>query len=133
MRSIIYLFSLILGLIKIGIDPEAYCFLCKKEFCSKYFLRTHKLNIHGIKSEETPRGTITPPTSISPISSHLQLQNQTANPLPVTTEDQWRWREQVCWSDMYAISILKIFLMVRFYHYWWCLFKKFLLFKVLQQ
>jgi hypothetical protein len=39
-----------------GIDPEAYCEICKKEFCSKYFLRTHKLNIHGIRSEkpETP-------------------------------------------------------------------------------
>ncbi|KAL8605625.1 hypothetical protein ACOMHN_064155 [Nucella lapillus] len=34
-----------------GIDPEAYCDICKKEFCSKYFLRTHKENIHGIKSE----------------------------------------------------------------------------------
>lgn len=43
-------------LVKMGIDPEAYCEICKKEFCSKYFLRTHKLNIHGIRSEkpETP-------------------------------------------------------------------------------
>ncbi|XP_050399906.1 uncharacterized protein LOC126817140 [Patella vulgata] len=39
-------------LMKLGIDPEAYCEICKKEFCSKYFLRTHKLNIHGIKSEK---------------------------------------------------------------------------------
>ena len=36
-------------LLKMGIDPEAYCEICKKEFCSKYFLKTHKLNIHGIK------------------------------------------------------------------------------------
>ena len=36
-----------------GIDPEAYCDICKKEFCSKYFLRTHKQNIHGIKLEPT--------------------------------------------------------------------------------
>lgn len=41
-------------LLKMGIDPEAYCEICKKEFCSKYFLRTHKLNIHGIKVEKTP-------------------------------------------------------------------------------
>ena len=41
-------------LVKMGIDPEAYCEICKKEFCSKYFLRTHKQNIHGIRSEATP-------------------------------------------------------------------------------
>lgn len=35
-------------LVKMGMDPEAYCEICKKEFCSKYFLRTHKQNIHGI-------------------------------------------------------------------------------------
>lgn len=27
---------------------EAYCLLCKKEFCNKYFLKTHKANKHGI-------------------------------------------------------------------------------------
>ena len=39
-------------LLKMGIDPEAYCEICKKEFCSKYFLKTHKLNIHGIKDKK---------------------------------------------------------------------------------
>ncbi|KAL0268492.1 UNVERIFIED_CONTAM: hypothetical protein PYX00_010416 [Menopon gallinae] len=29
-------------------DMEAYCELCKKEFCNKYFLKTHKANKHGI-------------------------------------------------------------------------------------
>ncbi|XP_074641350.1 uncharacterized protein LOC141899096 [Tubulanus polymorphus] len=38
-------------LLKMGIDPEAYCELCKKEFCSKYFLRTHMFNMHGIRVE----------------------------------------------------------------------------------
>ena len=42
-------------LVKMGMDPEAYCEICKKEFCSKYFLRTHKQNIHGIPPKtETP-------------------------------------------------------------------------------
>ena len=41
-------------LLKMGIDPEAYCEICKKEFCSKYFLKTHKWNLHGIKTEGTP-------------------------------------------------------------------------------
>lgn len=37
-------------LIQSGIDPEAYCELCQKEFCSKYFLRTHRQKIHGVVS-----------------------------------------------------------------------------------
>ena len=40
-------------LLKLGIDPEAYCEICKKEFCSKYFLKTHKANIHGIKADRS--------------------------------------------------------------------------------
>lgn len=27
---------------------EAYCEICQREFCNKYFLKTHKANIHGI-------------------------------------------------------------------------------------
>lgn len=44
-------------LVKLGIDPEAYCEICKKEFCSKYFLRTHKLKLHGIKTPKFERGS----------------------------------------------------------------------------
>lgn len=40
-----------------SVDPDAYCEICKKEFCSKYFLRTHKLNIHGIVMECSPTQT----------------------------------------------------------------------------
>ncbi|PSN50946.1 hypothetical protein C0J52_08141 [Blattella germanica] len=29
-------------------NPDAYCELCNKEFCNKYFLKTHKANKHGI-------------------------------------------------------------------------------------
>ena len=42
-----------LELQKMGIDPEAYCEICRKEFCSKYFLRTHRQNIHGIQDAST--------------------------------------------------------------------------------
>lgn len=85
---------LVAGLIKLGIDPEAYCFLCKKEFCSKYFLRTHKLNMHGVKAERveggpqrvTPKGTITPPTSVSPVSS-MSPAHPTNNPA-----DAFQWK-----------------------------------------
>ncbi|XP_015903327.1 zinc finger and BTB domain-containing protein 41-like [Parasteatoda tepidariorum] len=34
-------------------NPEAYCELCEKEFCNKYFLKTHKANKHGICSNES--------------------------------------------------------------------------------
>lgn len=30
------------------LNPEAFCELCCKEYCNKYFLRTHKLKRHGI-------------------------------------------------------------------------------------
>lgn len=37
-------------------NPEAYCELCSKEFCNKYFLKTHKANKHGIY-ENNPSGS----------------------------------------------------------------------------
>ena len=30
------------------VNPEAYCDLCQKEFCNKYFLKMHKAKMHGI-------------------------------------------------------------------------------------
>ena len=36
---------------------EAYCKLCNKEFCNKYFLKTHMANKHGIYSENSPTTT----------------------------------------------------------------------------
>ncbi|KAL1493258.1 hypothetical protein ABEB36_011345 [Hypothenemus hampei] len=34
---------------KIGVmNPKAFCEICNKEYCNKYFLRTHKMNRHGI-------------------------------------------------------------------------------------
>ncbi|OXA52507.1 uncharacterized protein LOC118436025 [Folsomia candida] len=35
-------------------NPEAYCDLCNKEFCNKYFLKTHKANKHGVYTEMSP-------------------------------------------------------------------------------
>ncbi|XP_050426312.1 uncharacterized protein LOC126836737 [Adelges cooleyi] len=32
-------------------NPEAYCDQCNKEFCNKYFLKTHKANKHGVYSD----------------------------------------------------------------------------------
>lgn len=38
-------------------NPDAYCDLCNKEFCNKYFLKTHKANKHGIYSDTTTSET----------------------------------------------------------------------------
>ncbi|XP_059610775.1 uncharacterized protein LOC132257762 [Phlebotomus argentipes] len=38
-------------------NPEAYCDLCNKEFCNKYFLKTHKANKHGIYESSVPTGS----------------------------------------------------------------------------
>jgi hypothetical protein len=29
-------------------NTDAYCELCDREFCNKYFLKTHKANKHGV-------------------------------------------------------------------------------------
>lgn len=34
---------------------EAYCEICQREFCNKYFLKTHKANIHGIIDPSDPK------------------------------------------------------------------------------
>ncbi|XP_044742109.1 uncharacterized protein LOC123303074 [Chrysoperla carnea] len=51
------------------INPEAFCEICCKEYCNKYFLRTHKLKRHGIAIPDdppTPRdANSVPPTSTS--------------------------------------------------------------------
>lgn len=66
-------------LVKMGMDPEAYCEICKKEFCSKYFLRTHKQNIHGIppktESQEKSSSMVSMPSlaSMGSLAPHLAL------------------------------------------------------------
>ena len=105
-------------LLKMGIDPEAYCEICKKEFCSKYFLKTHKLNIHGIKSEykaatpspatpeKKPMTTIapliTPPGNLrqSPVQGPILqipapplLHNENSD--NSTESGKWKWKEPV--------------------------------------
>lgn len=41
-------------------NPEAYCELCNKEFCNKYFLKTHKANKHGIYEPPASNSDLTP-------------------------------------------------------------------------
>ncbi|KAG5313835.1 ZN516 protein, partial [Acromyrmex insinuator] len=43
-------------------NPDAYCDMCNKEFCNKYFLKTHKANKHGIYVDSPA------PTAMDPIN-----------------------------------------------------------------
>ncbi|XP_055541269.1 uncharacterized protein LOC129727442 [Wyeomyia smithii] len=52
-------------------NPEAYCGLCNKEFCNKYFLKTHKANKHGIYEPQSGSNDSLP--SIGPFNPLHQL------------------------------------------------------------
>merc|ERR1719295_1420591 len=41
------------------INADAFCEICCKEFCNKYFLRVHKLKKHGICSPDLPPEKVT--------------------------------------------------------------------------
>uniref|UniRef100_A0A182TEB8 C2H2-type domain-containing protein n=1 Tax=Anopheles melas TaxID=34690 RepID=A0A182TEB8_9DIPT len=56
-------------------NPEAYCDLCNKEFCNKYFLKTHKANKHGIYEPAASNG------SADANSSALSAMSNPFNPI----------------------------------------------------
>lgn len=65
---------------------DAYCELCNKEFCNKYFLKTHKANKHGIyvESPSTTTGGTSIPSHPYPaplIQVNLNL-SRMASPVP---------------------------------------------------
>ncbi|XP_014787118.1 uncharacterized protein LOC106881299 [Octopus bimaculoides] len=87
-------------LVKMGIDPEAYCEICKKELCSKYFLRTHKLNIHGIKSDRIDSKTIDKmqlPQPNKKLINNLAVSMSMDGFQPNESFEKhtWRWKEPV--------------------------------------
>ncbi|CAH1158694.1 unnamed protein product [Phyllotreta striolata] len=51
-------------------NPDAYCDLCNKEFCNKYFLKTHKANKHGIYTD-CPTSETSQPT----LATNMKLTN----------------------------------------------------------
>ncbi|XP_017780949.1 PREDICTED: uncharacterized protein LOC108565815 [Nicrophorus vespilloides] len=52
-------------------NPDAYCELCNKEFCNKYFLKTHKANKHGIYTD--------PPAETAGLGSSVSIPSYVTN------------------------------------------------------
>lgn len=58
---------------------EAFCDICKKEFCSKYFLMTHKMNAHGVSLEEQTIAQASQQPALDPqrLMAQIQAMQQT--------------------------------------------------------
>lgn len=52
-------------------NRDAYCELCNKEFCNKYFLKTHKANKHGIYSDTSSQSSTGDAGVVAPVSFSL--------------------------------------------------------------
>lgn len=59
-------------------NPEAFCDLCNKEFCNKYFLKTHRANKHGIYSENTGSNLMDNLCTL-PIANYFSNNNNSTN------------------------------------------------------
>lgn len=73
-------------------NPDAYCDLCNKEFCNKYFLKTHKANKHGIYDSPGPStvDSNVPPGPLYPTnfpSNVIKLEPPSTPPTPSVTCD----------------------------------------------
>ncbi|XP_031625946.1 uncharacterized protein LOC116342459 [Contarinia nasturtii] len=57
-------------------NPEAYCDLCNKEFCNKYFLKTHKANKHNIYESATSSADTPTTSQLNQMSQVFQMHQQ---------------------------------------------------------
>lgn len=57
-------------------NPEAFCDLCNKEFCNKYFLKTHKANKHGIYSESPSGHSLLEPMPSLPFTNYFSTPSE---------------------------------------------------------
>lgn len=57
-------------------NPEAFCDLCNKEFCNKYFLKTHKANKHGIYTESLSGPSLLEQMPSLPFTNYFSTNNE---------------------------------------------------------
>ena len=65
-------------------SPQAYCNLCERSFCNKYFLKTHLAKKHG------ELNLVSPISSIDPNQTSVASPSSTNNdqPLPLISNHQ---------------------------------------------
>lgn len=77
-------------------NPDAYCELCNKEFCNKYFLKTHKANKHGIYTDPPQDAGPNPfITASSPISNFPPAGMKPAEQAPRTENNGLQQQQQL--------------------------------------
>ncbi|KAL9911055.1 uncharacterized protein ACN427_005426 isoform 2-T3 [Glossina fuscipes fuscipes] len=70
-------------------NSEAFCELCNKEFCNKYFLKTHKANKHGIfDSVQETVGNSNPSTNLVAMNTIFQMQTQRHQKMQMELQQQ---------------------------------------------
>lgn len=67
-------------------NPEAFCNQCNKEFCNKYFLKTHKANKHGVFVDGHSNSSILDQIDRPKISSFPVVNNMSSNTHDVSIE-----------------------------------------------
>ncbi|XP_063630335.1 zinc finger protein 219-like, partial [Cydia splendana] len=66
------------------VNPEAFCEICCKEYCNKYFLRTHRERRHGVPAHRSP-GAERSPQSMTPPMINFSTPVSTPLATPLTT------------------------------------------------
>lgn len=61
-------------------NPDAYCDLCNKEFCNKYFLKTHKANKHGIYTDISTEQQLPTAINMPSFATSMNLKLPTSVP-----------------------------------------------------
>ncbi|XP_012219720.1 uncharacterized protein [Linepithema humile] len=76
-------------------NPDAYCDMCNKEFCNKYFLKTHKANKHGIYVDSPAPNAATDVANVSGanmFAANFHTSNTSVKLEPSATPPQKRFR-----------------------------------------
>jgi len=79
-------------LVKLGVDPTTYCFPCKQDFGGKYSLKAHKMNIHGLKVDESFQTQRTTSATTSAPLNNISPKSGDASAYMAGDTFQWKWK-----------------------------------------